>query len=282
MTGHAGSPVVSPVTSPDVSAGRPPLRLLLLGGLAAVALVVPLVALVVDAPWDRLLGRVSSPASRAALWLSLWTSTVTAVLCLLLGIPLAWLLARVPFPGRSLLRGLVTVPLVLPPVVAGVALLSAFGRTGLLGTPLRELLGVQIPYTSTAVVLSHVFVALPFFVITVEGAFRGTPIELETTAATLGADRWTTFRRVTLPLALPGVLAGTVLAWARSLGEFGATITFAGNYPGSTRTMPLEVYTQLQADRDAAVALSVLLLVVCVAVLALLRDRWLHGLQGPR
>jgi molybdate transport system permease protein len=262
--------------------GRPPLRLLVVGGLAAAVLVLPLAALVLDAPWDRMAGLVTSPGSRAALWLSVWTSSLTAVLCLLLGVPLAWLLARVSFPGRSLVRGLVTVPLVLPPVVAGVALLSAFGRTGLLGTPLREVFGVQVPYTSTAVVLSHVFVAMPFFVITVEGAIRGTPTTLETAAATLGADRWTTFRRVTLPLALPGLVAGTVLAWARSLGEFGATITFAGNYPGTTRTMPLEVYTELQADRDAAVALSLVLLAVCVVVLALLRDRWLHGLQGSR
>jgi molybdate transport system permease protein len=262
--------------------GRPPLRLLVVGGLAAAVLVMPLAALVLDAPWDRMAGLVTAPGSRAALWLSVWTSSLTAVLCLLLGVPLAWLLARVSFPGRSLVRGLVTVPLVLPPVVAGVALLSAFGRTGLLGTPLREVLGVQVPYTSTAVVLSHVFVAMPFFVITVEGAIRGTPTTLETAAATLGADRWTTFRRVTLPLALPGLVAGTVLAWARSLGEFGATITFAGNYPGTTRTMPLEVYTELQADRDAAVALSLVLLAVCVVVLALLRDRGLHGLQGSR
>ena len=260
--------------------GRPPARLVVPAGVAALVLVVPLVALVADAPWPRMLDLVTATSSRQALWLSLWTSSVTAVLCLALGIPLSWLLARVSFPGRSLLRGLVTVPLVLPPVVAGVALLSAFGRSGLLGTPLREVAGLTIPYTSGAVVLSHVFVALPFFVITLEGTLRGTPQDLEVAAATLGASRWTTFRRVTLPLALPGLVAGTVLAWARSLGEFGATITFAGNYPQTTRTMPLEVYTQLQADRDAAVALSLVLLAVCVLVLALLRDRWLQGLRG--
>jgi molybdate transport system permease protein len=191
-------------------------------------------------------------------------------------------LARVAFPGRSLVRAAVTVPLVLPPVVAGVALVTALGRNGAIGRPLDDWFGVTIPYTTTAVIIAHTFVSLPFYVLSVEGALRSAGEEYDAVAATLGADRWTTFRRVTLPLALPGVLAGSALAWARSLGEFGATITFAGNYPGTTRTMPLEVYTQLQADRDAAVALSLVLLAVCVVVLALLRDRWLHGLQGSR
>jgi molybdate transport system permease protein len=199
---------------------------------------------------------------------------VAATICLVLGLPLAWLLARVDFAGRRLLRAMVTVPLVLPPVVAGVALLSAFGREGIVGGPLRELFGTQIPYTSSAVVLAHTFVALPFFVISMEGALRGTAVRLEVAAATLGADRWTTFRRVTLPLALPGLVAGLVLAWARSLGEFGATITFAGNYPGTTRTLPLEVYTLLQEDRDAAVAVSLVLFASCVLVLVALRERW--------
>jgi molybdate transport system permease protein len=244
------------------------------GALAAAFLLLPLVALVAAAPWDRLWSIVSADAARQALWLSVWTSTVAAGLCLLAGLPLAWLLARVPFPGRRLLRALVTVPLVLPPVVGGVALLSAFGRTGLVGQPMREAFGTQIPYTTVAVILAHTFVALPFFVLSLEGALRATPVRLEAAAATLGATRWTTFRRVTLPLAAPGLAAGLVLAWARSLGEFGATITFAGNYPGTTRTLPLDVYTALQADRDAAVALSLVLLVVCVLVLVTLRERW--------
>jgi molybdate transport system permease protein len=254
--------------------GRPPLRLLVTGGLAAVFLLLPLVALVLAAPWDRLWSIVTTSEARDALWLSAYTSTIAAGLCLAVGLPLAWLLARVEFPGRRLLRALVTVPLVLPPVVAGVALLSAFGRHGILGAPLREAFGLRIPYTTVAVVIAHTFVALPFFVIAMEGALRGTSTRLEVAAATLGADRWTTFRRVTLPLAMPGLVAGLVLAWARSLGEFGATITFAGNYPGTTRTMPLDVYTALQDDRDTAVALSLVLLVVCVAVLAALRERW--------
>lgn len=259
-------------TRPDL--GRPPTSLLAGAALAAAFLLLPLLALVVAAPWGRVWSIVTTPAARDALWLSLWTSTAAAAICLVLGLPLAWLLARVDFAGRRLLRGLVTVPLVLPPVVAGVALLSAFGREGILGGPLRELFGAQIPYTSVAVVLAHTFVALPFFVISMEGALRGTPVRLEVAAATLGADRWTTFRRVTLPLALPGLVAGLVLAWARSLGEFGATITFAGNYPGTTRTLPLEVYTLLQADRDAAVAVSLVLFASCVLVLVALRERW--------
>jgi molybdate transport system permease protein len=254
--------------------GRPPLRLVGAGGVAAVFLLLPLVALVGSAPWDRLWSIVTTPEARQALWLSAWTSTAAAGLCLLFGLPLAWLLARVDFRGRRLLRALVAVPLVLPPVVAGVALLTAFGRHGLVGAPLREAFGTQIPYTTVAVVLAHTFVAMPFFVISLEGALRSTSSRLELAAATLGADRWTTFRRVTVPLAMPGLAAGLVLAWARSLGEFGATITFAGNYPGTTRTLPLDVYTALQADRDAAVALSLLLLAVCVLVLVALRERW--------
>jgi molybdate transport system permease protein len=195
-------------------------------------------------------------------------------ICFVLGLPLAWTLARTRFPGRSLVRAVVTVPLVLPPVVAGVALLVAFGRNGVLGAPLREWFGLSLPYTTAAVVVAHTFVALPFFVISVEGELRATNQDYDVAAATLGADRWTIFRRVTLPLALPGVLAGLVLGWARSLGEFGATITFAGSFPGTTRTMPLAVYTALQTDPEAALVLSVILLLVSVGVLALLRDRW--------
>ena len=254
--------------------GRAPLRLVAGGAVGVVFLALPVAALVVSAPWDRLWSLVTAPEARQAMWLSLWTSTLAATICLVLGLPLAWLLARVDFAGRRVVRALVAVPMVLPPVVGGVALLSAFGRHGVVGAPLRELFGTQIPYTTTAVVLAHTFVALPFFVISLEGALRGTSTRLETAAATLGADRWTTFHRVTLPLVMPGLIAGLVLAWARSLGEFGATITFAGNYPGTTRTMPLEIYTMLQEDPDAAVALSVVLLAACVGVLVLLRERW--------
>jgi molybdate transport system permease protein len=271
---------ISSGTSTNV--GRPPLRLVLAAAMGTAFLVLPLLALVISAPWDRLWSIATAPDARQALWLSAWTSTAAAALCLLVGLPLAWVLARLDFPGRRLLRALVTVPLVLPPVVAGVALLTAFGRQGIVGAPLREAFGTQIPYTSVAVVIAHTFVALPFFVISMEGALRAAPSRLEIAAATLGADRWTTFRRVTLPLAMPGLVAGLVLAWARSLGEFGATITFAGNYPGTTQTLPLLVYTRLQDDRDAAVGVSLLLLAVCVGVLVCLRERWwAHGRALP-
>ena len=262
-------------TAARPSVGGAPLRLLLPALLGLAVLVVPLLTLMARTPWSTLPGRLASPKILDALWLSLLTSMIAIGLCLLLGLPLAWVLARVRFRGRSFVRAVVTVPLVLPPVVAGVALLTAFGRNGVLGGPLREV-GVSIPFTTTAVVVAHTFVALPFFVISVEGALRATNQDYEVVAATLGADRWTIFRRVTLPLAMPGIFAGLVLGWARSLGEFGATITFAGNFPGTTQTMPLAVYEALQSDFDAALVLSVILLLVSVLVLALLRDRWLE------
>jgi molybdate transport system permease protein len=254
--------------------GRPPLYLLAPAALALLFLVVPLLSLVVRTPFTTLPQRLTEPVVLDALWLSLWTATAATALCFVLGLPLAWLLARVDFAGRSLVRVLVTVPLVLPPVVAGVALLTAFGRTGVVGAPLRDL-GLTIPFTTTAVVLAHTFVALPFFVVSVEGALRATNREYDEVAAVLGASRGHTFRRVTVPMAMPGVVAGMVLGWARSLGEFGATITFAGNFPGVTQTMPLAVYEALQSDPEAALVLSLVLLLVSLAVLALLRERWL-------
>lgn len=261
---------------------RPPLRLLLPAAVAAAFLVLPVVGLLVDTPWSRFWTVVSGDEALDALWLSLVTAVLSTVLCVLFGLPLAWVLARLEFPGRKLLRGLVTVPLVLPPVVGGVALLSALGRNGLLGRPLDEWFGITLPFTTAAVVIAHTFVSMPFFVISAEGALRAVPTRLETASATLGASPWRTFRRVSLPLALPGLAAGAVLSFARSLGEFGATITFAGNYPGTTRTMPSEVYTQLQDERDVAVALSVVLLAVSVLVLVSLRERWMGGVSGIR
>ncbi len=256
--------------------GRPPTLLVLPAMLAAVFLIVPLVALLLDTPWSTLGHQLGTEAVRQALRLSLVTSLATVVICLVVGTPLAWLLARTTFRGRGLLRALVTVPLVLPPVVAGVALISALGRNGLVGAPLAELTGYRVSYTTVAVVIAHAFVAMPFYVLAVEGALRSAGDGLDTVAATLGAGRWRTFLRITLPLALPGVLAGSVLAWARSLGEFGATITFAGNYPGTTRTMPSLIYTQLQSDIDVARTISLILLLISVVVLAALRDRWLR------
>jgi molybdate transport system permease protein len=172
-------------------------------------------------------------------------------------------------------RALVTVPLVLPPVVGGVALLLVFGRRGLIGSWLDSTFGITLPFTTTGVVLAEAFVAMPFLVIAVEGALRGADTRYEEAATTLGARRWTTFTHVTLPLVAPGIVAGAVLCWARALGEFGATITFAGNFPGRTQTMPLAVYLALETDLDAAVVLSLILLVVSVTILAALRDRWI-------
>ncbi len=255
--------------------GRPPALLVVPAALGTALLVVPLVAMVAATPWSQLPSQLASEPLREALWLSLLTSTVAMLVCLVLGLPLAWLLARVDFRGRGAVRALVTVPLVLPPVVAGVALRTAFGRTGVIGEPLLELTGFSFPFTTWGVVLAHVFVSMPFVVIAIEGALRSADPEYDAAAATLGASRWTAFRRVTVPLALPGIVAGMVLGWARSLGEFGATITFNGNYPGTTQTMPTLIYVTRQSDQDAALALSLVMLVVSIVVLLALRDRWL-------
>lgn len=245
------------------------------GGLAF--LVLPLAGLLIRTPWASLPERLTEPGVLTALRLSFQTATTTTVVCLLLGVPLAWLLARAHFRGRQLIRAMVTVPMVLPPVVGGVALLLAFGRRGIVGSWLDSAFGITIPFTTTAVVMAQSFVAMPFLVIAVEGALRGADLRYEEAAATLGAGRWTTFRRVTLPLVAPGVVAGTVLCWARALGEFGATITFAGNFPGSTQTMPVAVYLALETDLEAAIVLSLVLLLVSVTILASLRDKWLTG-----
>ncbi|WP_433493439.1 ABC transporter permease [Micromonospora sp. CA-248089] len=253
---------------------RVPIALLVPAGLGLAFLVLPLAGLLLRAPWTTLPRRLTEPGVLTALRLSLETATVATLLCVALGVPLAWLLARVEFPGRRLVRALVTVPLVLPPVVGGVALLLVFGRRGLIGSWLDETFGVTLPFTTAGVVLAEAFVAMPFLVIAVEGALRGADPRYEEAAATLGAGRFTTFTRVTLPLVAPGVAAGAVLCWARALGEFGATITFAGNYPGRTQTMPLAVYLALETDLQAAIVLSLILLTVSVVILAALRDKW--------
>jgi molybdate transport system permease protein len=254
---------------------RAPLALAVPALIGLAFLVLPLVGLLVRAPWTTLPQRLTEPGILTALRLSLLTATLATAVCLVLGVPLAWLLARTTFPGRRFVRAMVTVPLVLPPVVGGVALLLVFGRRGLLGAWLDSTFGITLPFTTTSVVIAEAFVAMPFLVISVEGALRGADARYEEAAATLGASRWTAFRRVTLPLIAPGVAAGAVLCWARALGEFGATITFAGNFPGRTQTMPLAVYLALEQDLDAAIVLSLLLLVVSVAVLAALRDKWI-------
>ncbi|HEY4627239.1 MAG TPA: ABC transporter permease [Blastococcus sp.] len=256
-----------------------PAPLLVPAALAVAFLVLPVVGLLVRTPWSSLGPQLTGPGVGAALRLSLVSATLATLLSVVMGVPLAWVLARSRIRGRTLLRALVTVPLVLPPVVGGVALFLVLGRQGLVGRWLDEAFGITIPFTTSAVVIAETFVAMPFLVISVEGALRAADARFEDAAATLGADRWTTFRRVTLPLVAPGIAAGAVLCWARALGEFGATITFAGNFPGTTQTMPLAVYLALQDDPEAAIVLSLVLLVVSVATLSLLRDRWL-GRRG--
>ena len=193
----------------------------------------------------------------------------------MLGIPLALILSRTTGTLRSVLRALTTLPMVLPPVVGGVALLLAFGRRGLIGAPLYQLFGVQIPFTTTAAVIAETFVAMPFLVIAVEGGLRSLDRRYEEAARALGANSWKVFARVTLPLLRPAIFSGAVLCWARALGEFGATITFAGNLPGRTQTVPLAVYIALESKPEGAIVLSLVLLVVSLAILIGLRDRWL-------
>lgn len=242
-------------------------------GVAAVGallVVLPLAALASRVDWPNFWTLISSESSVAALLLSLRTSAVSTLLCLLVGMPLALVLARARFPGINLLRSLVLVPLVLPPVVGGIALLYTFGRRGLLGESL-EVAGIQIAFSTTAVVLAQTFVALPFLVISLEGALRTAGTRYDVVAATLGARPTTVLFRVTLPLVWPGLLSGTVLSFARCLGEFGATITFAGSLQGVTRTLPLEIYLQRETDPDAAVALSLVLVAVAVLVIGFTR-----------
>jgi molybdate transport system permease protein len=251
---------------------------LLAPALIAIAfLILPLAGLLIRAPWGRLGAALSGSDATQALVLSLWTATASTAISVVIGVPLAWVLARSSFPGQRLLRALVTLPLVLPPVVGGVALLLAFGRTGFVGRYLDSWFGLTIPFTPLAVVMAETFVAMPFLIITVEGALRSADQGFEEAAATLGAKRMTVFRRVTLPLVAPSLGAGAVLCWARALGEFGATITFAGSFPGQTETMPIAVYYALENDPDAAIALSLVLLLVSIVVLVSLRDRWLRG-----
>ena len=251
--------------------------LLLPAVLAMAFLLLPLGSLLVRAPWRTLPDHLLDQDVLAALRLSLVSASLATAVCLVLGVPLAWVLARASFPGHRLLRPLVTVPLVLPPVVGGVALLLLLGRRGLVGQYLDAWFGITLPFTTAAVVLAEAFVAMPFLVLSVEGALRAADRRYEDAAATLGASRLHVARTVTLPLIAPGVTAGAVLCFARALGEFGATITFAGSFPGVTRTMPIAVYQALETDPDAAIVLSLVLLAVSVVVLAGLRGRWVTG-----
>ncbi|AWK75226.1 molybdenum ABC transporter permease subunit [Rhodococcus oxybenzonivorans] len=227
--------------------------------------VLPLTAMLASVDWPRFVELVTSESSLAALELSLRTAAASTVLCILLGVPMAAVLARSSFRGLPVLRSLVLLPLVLPPVVGGIALLYTFGRKGLIGQHL-EVAGISVAFTTTAVVLAQTFVALPFLVVSLEGSLRTAGRRYESAAATLGAGPTTVFRRVTLPLVLPGLVSGAVLSFARALGEFGATLTFAGSLEGVTRTLPLEIYLQRETDADAAVALSLVLVIVAVVI----------------
>lgn len=250
--------------------------------LGGVFVILPLVAMLSRVDWSRFAELITSPSSVAALTLSLQTSAASTVLCLVLGVPMALVLARAQFPGQRLLRSLTLLPLVLPPVVGGIALLYTFGRRGLLGQSL-QVLGIQIAFTTVAVVLAQTFVSLPFLVVALEGTLRAVGRRYEVVAATLGAAPTTVLRRVTLPLVLPGLASGAVLAFARALGEFGATLTFAGSLEGVTRTLPLEIYLQRETDADTAVALSLVLVVVAIVVVGLSqgvrRPAWSAGLN---
>ena len=269
--------------SPDARGTGIPGLLWVPAGIALAFLVLPLVALVTQVPWGQIGQIVVGNGVVQSLALSLGAGLAATVLSVVFGVPLAWVLARSAEWNpvlRRLLRAFVTVPLVLPPVVGGIALVLLLGRTGLIGTFLRAWFGIQIPFTTPAVVISETFVAMPFLVLSVEGALRGADRRLEDAAETLGASRWMIFRRITLPLIAPGVAAGAVLSFARALGEFGATITFAGDFPGVTRTMPIAAYIALESDPGSAYVIALILLVVAVGVLFALRDRWVGGLTS--
>ena len=258
-----------------------PVPVLVLAIAALVFFALPFLGLLWKAPWGDAWSILTSHSSLTALRLSLWCSTWATIFSVVFGVPLAWLLARVEFPGRSAARALCTLSMVLPPVVAGVALFYALGRRGLVGQYLDRWFGITLPFTTAGVIVAQTFVAMPFLVLTVEAAFRQLDTRYEEAALTLGASRWYVFRRVTVPAIRPGLVAGAVLAWARALGEFGATITFAGNFPGRTQTMPLAIYIANEVKPDEAIVLSLVLIAVSFGVLVGLRDRFLGSGQAP-
>jgi len=258
---------------------RIPLGALVLAAVAIVFFALPFFGVLWRMPWSRVGDVLGSRVVRDSLRVSLETSLLSAVVSILLGVPLAWLLARVDFTGRSIVRALCTLSMVLPPVVGGVALFFALGRRGLFGQYLDRWFGIRLPFSMAGVVVAQTFVAMPFLVLTVEAALRQMDQRYEDAARTLGAGRWYVFRRVTLPAIRPALIAGIVLAWARALGEFGATITFAGNFPGRTQTMPLATYLALESDPEAALVLSLVLVAVSFLVLVGLRDRWLGAVR---
>ena len=248
--------------------------------LGTLFLLLPTAALLVRTPW-RSLGRIYRDQHVwTAVRLSLESSLEATAVSLVLGVPLAWMLARLRLPGMGIVRAVVTIPLVLPPVIAGVALFSAIGRNGILGRPIDAVLGHDLPFTYPSIVIAQTFVSMPFLVITVEGAFRIADRGIEEAAATLGASRSRIFTRVTLPLALPAVAAGAVLCWARALGEFGATLLIGGNTVGVTQTLPTAVLQVFQDDPADAPALGLPLIAVALIVLGLMRDKWLRPIAS--
>jgi molybdate transport system permease protein len=260
-----------------VGGERLPALALVVAVVAIAFFALPFVGLLWKAPWSDAWSIFTSHNALTALRLSLYCSAWAMVLALVFGVPLAWLLARVPFRGRGLVRALCTLSLVLPPVVAGVALFYALGRRGLVGQYLDRWFGITLPFSTAGAIVAQTFVAMPFLILTVEAAFRQQDTRFEDAARTLGASRWYVFARVTLPAIRPGLVAGAVLAWARALGEFGATITFAGTFPGRTQTMPSAIYLANEANPDEAIILSLVLIAISFGVLVALRDRFLGG-----
>jgi len=252
-----------------------PWQIILIASIAVAFFLSPFIGLLWRTPWSKFTDIVTRREIRDALWLSVQTSLITSIVCFVFGVPLAWLLARVDFRGRRFIRALMTLSMVLPPVIGGIALLFTFGRRGLIGQYLDSWFGIRLPFTTTAVVMAQCFVAMPFLVLTVEAALRQLDTRFEDVARTLGGSRWYVFRRVTLPSIKPSLFAGLVLAWARALGEFGATITFAGNLPGTTQTMPLATYAALDSNPESALILSLLMSAIAFSILIALRDRWL-------
>ena len=251
-----------------------PAPVLLLAAIAVVFFALPLIGLLWRAPWSNAWQYLTQDDALTALRLSMICSLWATASSIVFGVPLAWLLARVEFPGRGAVRALCTLSMVLPPVVGGVALFFALGRRGIVGQYLDRWFDITLPFTTAGVVIAQTFVAMPFLVITVEASLRQLDLRFDDASRTLGASRWYTFRRVTLPAIRPALAAGAVLAWARALGEFGATITFAGNFPGTTQTMPLAVYLSLETNPEEAIVLALLLIAISFAVLVGLRDRW--------
>jgi molybdate transport system permease protein len=251
----------------------------IVAAVAALFVALPLVSIFVRVPWSDAWDIVAQKTTRDALLVSLQTSVIAAFIASIIGIPLSWVLARSSSRGISVLRTISIVPIVLPPVVGGIALLAAFGRRGVVGQYLYDWWGVSLPFTRTAVVMAQVFVALPFFVLAVEAAFRQNDRYLEEAAETLGASPLRVFLTVALPLARPAIIAGFALSWARSLGEFGASITFAGSFPGKTQTLPMAVYELVSVDYQLSLVLSLLMVAISVAVLVGLRDRWMSGAE---